>query len=411
VSWIFDALVQAEESGITKATASSMVSTDIFGERFRNMFRSAVGASGNIGEIYDRHLKDVLPRGNGLNTINTGNSGLIYSFPFGTTQTQGPEPSVGGTIEAIRNRGYLACGINPFLGFSNLDITSATWSGMDVDICRGIAAAIFHGKEEVQFSVMKMQDVFHALADGVVDILASGVTHTLSREVREATTGQKFDFSPTYFYDGLGFSGPHPYGLCADKLTFDGTEISPDCVDTRICVIGGSTWLDAFLGPLSIPDNNFVVTADEGESQGKLISGECNVIAGETIGIAKSTLRNTGYPVDTYLEYHVGTNTHTKEPLAVVSRTDDLQFSDFVRWVLFGFFHAEEQGITKVDASLMPEAKYFGDSLSRMWKDSVGAVGNYGEMFERNFVGIMERKGRNNLNKMNGPQLYAKPLV
>ena len=105
----------------------------------------------------------------------------------------------------------------------------------------------------------------------MVDILASGVTHTLSREVREATTGQKFDFSPTYFYDGLGFSGPHPYGLCADKLTFDGTEISPDCVDTKICVTNGSTWLDAFLGPLSIPDNNFVVTADEGESQGKLI--------------------------------------------------------------------------------------------------------------------------------------------
>ena len=64
-----------------------------------------------------------------------------------------------------------------------------------------------------------------------------------------------------------------------------------------------------------------------------------------------------------------------------------------------------------VDASLMPEAKYFGDSLSRMWKDLIGSFGDYSEIFERNLAGLMEGKGRNNLNKMIGLRLYTNPGV
>jgi len=164
------------------------------------------------------------------------------------------------------------------------------------------------------------------------------------------------------------------------------------------------------LGPLNIPDNNMVITANLTDSQEKLVSGECNVIAGESGGISKSTLRDAGYPVDSDVEYHVGKNKHTTEVIAIASRSDDIQFSDFVRWIVFGFFHAEEEGITKVDASLMPKTKYFGNSLSRMWKDSVGTVGNYGEIFERNLASLFERSGRNNLNIMKGPQMFGMPI-
>ena len=410
VSWILNALVQAEELGITKVTASSMTSTNSFGEQFRDMFQNAVGATGNIGEIYERNLGNVWPRGNGLNTINTGNSGLIYSFPFGNIETQGPEPSVDGKIEAIRNRGVLNCGLIHSPGLSTNNATSGLRSGMDVDICRGIAAALFDGNVEVHLKELGERERFPELAAGLVDIVIGGLSHTLSREVREDSTGQGFDFSPPYLFDGLGFSGPLPYGLCADELTFDSTKLSADCVDTKICVIDGTTWLDAMLGPLNIPDNNFVVTVNEMDSQEKFISGECNVIAGESHGISKSTLRHAGYPVDFDVEYHVGKNKHTREVIAIASRSDDIQFSDFVRWIVFGFFQAEEKGITKVDASLMPETKYFGNSLSRMWKDSVGTVGNYGEIFERNLASLFERSGRNNLNIMKGPQMFGMPI-
>ena len=111
--------MQAEELGITKATASSMVSTDVFGEQFRHMFQNAVGANGNFGEIYNKNLEDVLPRGNGMNITNR-NSGMIYLFPFGNTQIQGPKLSVGGTIDAIRKRGALTCGVSLLPGFLTL---------------------------------------------------------------------------------------------------------------------------------------------------------------------------------------------------------------------------------------------------------------------------------------------------
>ena len=137
-----------------------MTSIDIFDEPFRNMLQSAVGSSGNIGDIYNRHLKYVLPRENGLNTINNGNSGIIYSYTFGTIQTQGPEPSAGGTIETIRDCGYLYYSVSPSLGFSHIDCKYATWSGMDVDIYRGVSADLFHGNVEVQFTVLKTQNFF-----------------------------------------------------------------------------------------------------------------------------------------------------------------------------------------------------------------------------------------------------------
>ena len=114
--WVFNALVQAEELGIMKATASSVASTDVFGEQFCLMFQNAVGANGNFGEIYNKTFEDILPRENGMNRINR-NSGMIFSFPFGNTQTQGPEPSVGGKIEAIRKRGALTCGVTLSPGF------------------------------------------------------------------------------------------------------------------------------------------------------------------------------------------------------------------------------------------------------------------------------------------------------
>ena len=82
-----------------------------------------------------------------------------------------------------------------------------------------------------------------------------------------------------------------------------------------------------------------------------------------------------------------------------------------MKWIVHGFLHAEEKGITVVDVSLMPETKYFGDSLSRMWKDSVVVVGKYGEMVERNIAGFQNRSGFNKLHLKDDPLLFDMPSV
>ena len=74
------------------------------------------------------------------------------------------------------------------------------------------------------------------------------------------------------------------------------------------------------------------------------------------------------------------------------------------------FFHAEEKGITNVGASLITKTEYFGNSLSKMWKDSFGNVGKYGEIFEGNFATLFERSGKNNLNIIKGPQMFVMPI-
>ena len=119
---------------------------------------------------------------------------------------------------------------------------------------------------------MEPCDHFYLLVAGAIDIVASRVTIILQREIREATTGQSLDFSPPYFYDAMIFTGILPYGLCADELKFDGTEVSTDCVNTNICVMDGSSWLDAMLGRLNIPDNHLVIVKSPSEMKEKPIS-------------------------------------------------------------------------------------------------------------------------------------------
>merc|ERR1712032_1603882 len=108
------------------------------------MFQDAVAASGNYGEIYQKNLEDSFSR-DGLNRINMGAGGLIYSFPFGAYETKGPDPIVGGSIEVIRRRGVLNCGVLQAPGFAVLEPNSLSWRGFDVDMCEGIAAALLSG--------------------------------------------------------------------------------------------------------------------------------------------------------------------------------------------------------------------------------------------------------------------------
>ena len=398
VSWVFEALLQAEESGISKQTAHKLAPANVFGSQFQNMFQNAVAANGNYGEIYLKIFQKFVER-NSLNTINRGKTSLIYSIPLGKTNTQGSGPIPGGTIQRIIKRGTLNCGIQKVPGFATLDTNTLLWKEFDIDICRGIAAALFKGSPNVNIISVSSLNRFESLASGSVDILTAWTTHTMQREVKEPTTGLSFDFSPSYFYDGLGFGGSPSYVMCADEFNFEKIEPNANCADTRICIQKGSSWLDA-LQALNVPDANLVVTLSIDEGYNKLSTGECNVVAGESVNLLHIAREYD----HTNRDILIGSKKHTKEPIGAVMNSDDNQFSDFVRWIVLGFFFAAERDIEQSNYFEMPPTNLFGNSMIGMWQNAIEVVGNYNDIMARNFGDQSGYNGLNSVNSKNGPQ-------
>eukprot|EP00548_Thalassiothrix_antarctica_P005088 CAMPEP_0194136558 /NCGR_PEP_ID=MMETSP0152-20130528/6569_1 /TAXON_ID=1049557 /ORGANISM="Thalassiothrix antarctica, Strain L6-D1" /LENGTH=747 /DNA_ID=CAMNT_0038833269 /DNA_START=72 /DNA_END=2315 /DNA_ORIENTATION=+ len=397
ISWVFESLIQAEESNITKNTAQLMRSTPVFGLKYENIFRNGVQANGNYGEIWE---KTMAFERSGRNLINDGSSGLLFAFPFGNVTTAGAEPKQGGTIQAIINRGLLNCGMTFRPGFAMFNVTTQSYYGFEVDLCRGIAAALFNG-EDGRYEVMEhiYGRRFGELDDKGVDI-AFGFTHTLERTINEISTEKGYDFSPSYIHDGLGFAGIERYTRCAESKNFTGYE----CEDTKICVMEESTWYEIIENIFKAP--NIVASLNTNDYSGKFKNGRCNVIAGETPDLSEVEFRKaTGYNG----EYYVGKRKFSKEPAGVVTRSDDLQFSKLIKWIIYGLFYAERRNISEGNALEMPSTQLFGDNLSGIFQESVRAIGNYGSIYERNFESILPRKDSKNLLNTGGPLLLANP--
>lgn len=209
VNWVLQGLIYAQEIGVTQRTAQLLGTTEVFGPELPNVFVDAVSSVGNYGEIYVRHLNSSVPQALGPNDINTGDSGLIYSMPFGNIDVMGPAPS--GTLAAIRARGELRCGISNRPIFAVEDPVTKELSGQDVDFCRALSAAIFDGQaNNVRYTDLSAAQRFNALADGDVDVLSRITTVTLARDVLEPSAETGFSFSQPNFYDGLSFGGRPP---------------------------------------------------------------------------------------------------------------------------------------------------------------------------------------------------------
>ena len=394
-SWIFEALIQAEESGIGIASAGLMQATNVFNDAkysFDNLFRNAVGANGNFGEIWDKTMPFSRPA---MNTVCDGSSGLIVSMDFGAYGDYGDRPSQGGQIERIIQRGALVCAIDPAPGFAEFNEQTNSWTGLEVDLCKAIASAIFVGQARVDFVTLSTSEVFTGVKAGEID-LATGKTRTLEREIKHASSGGfAFDFSPPYFYDGMIFAGFEPFGRCAANLSFDGP-----CEETVICVSEITTWYDALIA-LGVPTKNIKLTTSSSEGLKQHLAGECNALVYEShkLNQTLSSMEN----------YFVGTEKYTKEPLSMMHRSDDQQFSDLIRWIIYGLFYAEERDITSGTSLSMPATNLFGSELTGIWQNSVKQSGNYGEIFSRNLDGLVVREGLNLLNRLDGPQLCASP--
>lgn len=400
VSWVFESLVQAEEANVSKDTADElMATTDVFGPNYSNMFRNAVKAVGNYRDLWG----DFDFTRAGLNGVNDGTTGIMLAMDLGNYEDIGPDPVTDGKIEQIRTlKKELRCGVIPRAGFAFE--RDGIWTGLEVDICKGIAAALFNGEANVFIFPVDTYARWTSLVTGEAD-LYFGFTKTLDREVKYSVAdNEAFDMTPAYFHDGLVFSGPMPYGECAEDLEFTAGE----CANTKICVVAGTTWDNVIRNTLKVPEANIYPVDTFSDAFKTHISGGCNVIAGELSYITRENLENEGYNFDN-VDYHYGSIKYSKEPLVVMSSSEDPQFSDFLRWIIYAFIHGEERGIS--EGYNMPKVNLFGEDMSLMWQHAIAEVGNYGDMYTRNLGALIPREGLNKLNDLlnPGPQLYSAP--
>ena len=204
IFWTQQALVAAEEQGVTQSTANDLSLTSVFGPEFDDIFIETVRAVGNYGEVYARNVEPIVPRG-GLDTINNGETGRLYSLSFGNLSVEGENPLniPQSTISKIHQRGHLRCGITRRASFAELSPESLEFEGYDVDYCKAISAALFDGPaNNIVYVDLPASTRFEYLNDGVVDVLSRITTHTLERDVKEPTTGKGFSFTVPNYYDG-----------------------------------------------------------------------------------------------------------------------------------------------------------------------------------------------------------------
>jgi general L-amino acid transport system substrate-binding protein len=317
----------------------------------------------------------------------------------------------GKTLDAVKARGQLVCGVNTGLaGFSQADGTG-NWSGLDVDFCRALAAVVLGDGSKVRWVPLNSQQRLPALQNGELDVLSRNTTFTLTRD---ASLGLHIT-SPLY-YDGQGFMVPTKTRI-TDVRQLKGQTI---------CVLSGST-TEKNLADFS-RSNNLGVKPVVFESLDGLVNayfaGRCVGYTTDASGLASVRNKEAKNPTD-----HVILPTLiSKEPLGPMVRRGDDEWFAIVKWVIYGLLEAEEYGVTRANVDAMKASsqdpviqRMLGTSedtgkllgLDRDWMvRALKAVGNYGEMFDRNLgpsSSVRLPRGLNNLwNK--GGLMYAYPV-
>jgi general L-amino acid transport system substrate-binding protein len=290
-------------------------------------------------------------------------------------------PVTATTLDDVKARGLLNCGSNGQLPGFGMPDTQGVWTGLDVDFCRAIAAAIFNDASKVRFVPLSAKDRFTALQAADVDVLARNTTWTLSRD-----TQLGLNATGVNYYDGQGF-------LIRKSLKVNSAlELN----DAAVCVQQGTTTelnlTDYFRANRMRLKTVTFATLDEALKA--YDTGRCDAFTADASALYSVRLK-LAQPDD----HVVLPEIISKEPLGPFVRQGDDQWFDIVRWVLFAMLNAEELNITKTNVdeqvkSPNPEIKRllgsegnFGEQLglSKEWAYRiVKLVGNYGEVFERN---------------------------
>jgi general L-amino acid transport system substrate-binding protein len=317
----------------------------------------------------------------------------------------------GKNLDTIKQRGQVICGVNTGLaGFSAAD-SQGNWSGLDVDICRAIAAATLGDGTKVRFVPLNAQQRFTALQSGEIDVLSRNTTWTLTRD---ASLGMHF--TGVTYYDGQGFMVPVKSKIKSAKQLKGAT----------VCVQSGTT-TEKNLTDYSRANNlgiKPVVFEKVEAATGAYFSGRCQAYTTDASGLASVRNKEAKNPAD----HVILPELISKEPLGPSVRRGDDEWFAIVKWVVFGLIEAEEYGVTQANVDkLLAEStdpvvlRLLGKTedtgkllgLDKEWMlRAIKAVGNYGEIFERN-VGpktpLNLPRGTNNLWSKGG-LMYAPPV-
>ena len=314
-----------------------------------------------------------------------------------------------GLLETVKERGYIVCGVNSGLpGFAAED-EEGNWSGLDVDFCRAVSAAVFGDADKVEYIGLNSAQRFPTLASKSIDILSRNTTWTISRDVN-----LMFEFAGVSYYDGQGFLIPTALGITsATQLNGAFVCITPETTSELNLNDYFAEQNMAYM-PVYVEGNK--------DAKAKLFAGECDVFTTDASGLA-SARAGADNPED----WVVLPEIISKEPLGPLVRQGDQEWEDVVRWTLFAMINAEEMGITSKNVDLMLTSKskevkrllgvegYMGPMLGLGMKfgyNIIKQVGNYGESFDKH-IGLgtplnLER-GLNNLWN-NGGILYVPPF-
>jgi general L-amino acid transport system substrate-binding protein len=315
----------------------------------------------------------------------------------------------GATLEAIKKNGFIKCGVSDGLpGFSFADEKGA-YNGIDVDVCRAIAAAVFGDVTKVKYTPLTAKERLTALQSGEIDVLSRNTTWTSSRD-----SAQGLNFAGVTYYDGQGF-------LVNKKL---GVNSAKNLDGATVCVQAGTTTELNLSDYFRANKMKFTpITYDKSDESAKsLEAGRCDVLTSDQSQLYAQRIK-LAKPDD----YVVLSEVISKEPLGPVVRHGDDDWFDIVKWTLYAMVNAEELGVNSKNVEEMkkstnPDVKRLlgveGDkgkdfSLANDWMATIiKQVGNYGEIFERN-VGqgspLKIKRGLNALWNQGGLQ-YAPPV-
>jgi len=312
-----------------------------------------------------------------------------------------------GTLEAVQKKGFVQCGVNTGLaGFSQPD-SKGVWKGLDVDVCRAIAAAVFGDASKVRYTPLTAQQRFTALQSGEVDVLARNTTWTVTRD-----TSLGLNFVGVNFYDGQGFMVPKKLNVKSAKQLNGAT----------VCVQPGTTTelnLSDYFRANRMTFKPVVIEKLE-EVTNAYFSGRCDVFTTDVSGLVSVRGSRAPKPDDHVILPEV----ISKEPLGPAVRHGDDKWFDIVKWSMYAMIEAEEMGLTsktidQAGASKDPAVQRFigasGDIGKMLGVDNkwafnvVKQVGNYGESFDANLKPLGFERGLNQLWTKGGI-LYAPPL-
>jgi general L-amino acid transport system substrate-binding protein len=319
------------------------------------------------------------------------------------------QPATAQTLDVIRDRGKLICGINPDLpGFAARDPEGA-WRGFDVDFCRAVAAAIFNDAGKVEFKALSNAERLTALKNSDIDLLSRNTTWTMARE-----TALGINFAAVTYYDGQGF-------LVRSSLK---AESALELGGKSICVQTGTTTeanlADYFRGKKLTYQLNAFPSADE--ALAAYNDGRCDAFTTDTSALFAERLKLAKPD-----EHVILPDIISKEPLSPAVRQGDDRWFKIVQWTHFVMLNAEELGVTSktieqamnsdnpeirrlvgLDGSAGTDIGLASDWAARI----IRLVGNYDEVFERN-VGTGSKlgipRGINQLWTHGGIQ-YAPPI-